>query len=178
MLYLYPYDRRRAVEYARLWALDRNPEYDDFAGVGGDCTNFVSQAVFAGSCQMNYTETFGWYFRSLSDRAPAWTGVEEFFGFMTGSGDYPDAATREGPVGAPCDRDYAEAGDVVQLANDAGDFYHTLIITDIDDDGEIYVSAHTVDALDRPLSSYKNAFERFIKIVGVASENGELKCGE
>ena len=50
MLITKPYQRERAVEYARRWALDRNPLFADFSGIGGNCTNFVSQCVLAGSC--------------------------------------------------------------------------------------------------------------------------------
>lgn len=168
-----PYERERAVEYARRWAMARNPLFTDFAGVGGDCTNFVSQSVLAGSCQMNMTETFGWYFVSAENRAPSWTGVDEFFDFMTGMGDFPPLLSRVGPFGYITDREYVSPGDVVQLANADGEFYHTLIISDIADDGEILVTAHTNDVLDRPLSSYRNASERFIRIIGVLSPADE-----
>ena len=80
-----PYNRERAVEYARRWALSRNPLFENFSGIGGDCTNFVSQCVYAGCCQMNYTPDFGWYYVSLNNRAPAWTGVEFFYNFLTSS---------------------------------------------------------------------------------------------
>ena len=169
MLYIDPYDRMRAVEYARRWAFSRNPAFQDYTGIGGDCTNFVSQAVYAGSCQMNFTDTFGWYFISPEDRAPAWSGVDAFFDFFTGSGDFEPATSRVGPFGYPTDRQYVTEGDVVQLANDEGRFYHTLMITKIEGD-EIYVSGHTNDVRDRPLSSYTNASERFIRIVGVLRE--------
>ena len=56
------YNRARAVEYARRWALSRNPLFTNFAGRGGDCTNFVSQCIYAGTCQMNFTPSFGWYY--------------------------------------------------------------------------------------------------------------------
>ena len=55
------YLRGRAVAYAERWALSRNPLFYDFAGVGGDCTNFVSQCILAGCCTMNFTPTYGWY---------------------------------------------------------------------------------------------------------------------
>lgn len=42
VLYSGPYDREQAVQYARMWAYDRNPAYYDFSNLGGDCTNFVS----------------------------------------------------------------------------------------------------------------------------------------
>ena len=57
-----PYDRQSAVMYALRWALSRNPEYYSYSGIGGDCTNFVSQCVYAGSGVMNYTPDFGWYY--------------------------------------------------------------------------------------------------------------------
>ena len=78
MLANIPYDRARALEYARRWALDRNPLFFNFTGRGGDCTNFVSQCILAGCCVMNFTRDFGWYYISVDDRAPAWTGVEYF----------------------------------------------------------------------------------------------------
>jgi hypothetical protein len=88
MLIEKPYNRMRAVEYARTWALDRNPLFIDFTGIGGNCTNFVSQCVLAGSCVMNYTPDFGWYYVSAEDRAPAWSSVEYFFDFITQDPDF------------------------------------------------------------------------------------------
>ena len=44
-----PYDRRAAVEYAHKWAFGRNPEFYDFSEIGGDCTNFASQCLYAGA---------------------------------------------------------------------------------------------------------------------------------
>ena len=54
-----PYDRNAAVAYARKWAMDRNPAYYNFDGIGGDCTNFASQSIYAGSKIMNYTPVMG-----------------------------------------------------------------------------------------------------------------------
>ena len=114
---------------------------------------------------MNFTDTFGWYFRSSTDRAPAWTGVEAFFDFFTGSGDFAPVTARVGPFGYVTERQYVSEGDVVQLKNADGDFYHTLIITGIDGE-EILVSAHSNDALDRPLSEYNYASLRVLHIEG------------
>ena len=33
------YNRKRAIAYARQWALGRNPIYHDYEDYGGDCTN-------------------------------------------------------------------------------------------------------------------------------------------
>lgn len=177
MIIYKPYLRENAVAYAREWALSRNPLFIDFAGLGGDCTSFVSQSVLAGSCTMNFTRDFGWYYITSFDRAPAFSGVEAFFDFMTQAPEFTSANGGIGPFGSETRRRFAEIGDVVQIANSEGDYYHTLIISRIDGD-EIYVCAHTNDALDRPLSSYNYATERFIHIEGVREEVDEYPCFE
>ena len=50
------YDRQKAYNYAQKWAFKRNPIYYNFDNVGGDCTSFVSQCIFAGIGIMNYTK--------------------------------------------------------------------------------------------------------------------------
>ena len=69
------YDRRAAVLYAHRWAYGRNPAFYDYEHLGGDCTNFASQCIYAGSGVMNFTPTFGWYYNDPDQKAPAWTGV-------------------------------------------------------------------------------------------------------
>ena len=150
MLIELPYIRERAVEYALRWALSRNPLFPDFAGIGGDCTNFVSQAILAGSCVMNDTLDFGWYYFSPENRAPAWTGVQFFYNFITGNPEYLRENGGEGQFGAEAPTTMIEPGDVVQLANEQGTYYHTLMITGREGD-DFLVSAHTDDARNRPL---------------------------
>lgn len=162
MLVTMPYRRDRAVEYAKTWALSRNPLFENYAGIGGDCTNFVSQAVYAGGCVMNYTQTFGWYYRSPTNRAPAWSGVEFFYNFFTSN-------EGRGPYATEVGREAVELGDVIQLADETGDYYHTLIVTGFDGE-EILISAHTNDSLDRALSTYDYATARFLHIEGVRIE--------
>ena len=62
MIYLQrvEYDRQKAKEYAKKWAYSRNPKYYNFDNVGGDCTSFISQCIYAGSGIMNYTKDIGW----------------------------------------------------------------------------------------------------------------------
>jgi AraC family cel operon transcriptional repressor len=47
------YDRESAVMYAHEWAYRRNPRFYDFEKIGGDCTNFISQCIYAGCGIMN-----------------------------------------------------------------------------------------------------------------------------
>ncbi|MBQ8342396.1 MAG: amidase domain-containing protein [Clostridia bacterium] len=172
MIAIKEYLRQRAVEYARRWAFARSALFYDFTGIGGDCTNFVSQCVLAGSCVMNFTPDFGWYFRSTADRAPAWTGVEAFWSFFTGAPDFVAANGGIGPFGREANEAELLPGDVVQLGRGEGEYYHTLLVTGRQN-GELLVAAHSDDALDRPLSSYTAPLRRFLHIRGVAFEMGE-----
>ena len=175
MLIEKPYNRMRAVEYARTWALSRNPLFVDFTGIGGNCTNFVSQCLLAGSCVMNYTPDFGWYYISAEDRAPAWSSVEYFFDFLTQTPRFASRNGGEGPYGAVVDREEAMVGDVIQYANRDGDWYHTVIISEILPD-DILVCAQSDNALDRPLSSYNYADLRFLHVNGVRFELNDDRC--
>ena len=153
-----PYDRNAAVAYARRWALDRNPAYYDFEEIGGDCTNFTSQSIYAGAKVMNFTPVMGWYYRSSYDRTPSWTGVEYLYNFLINN-------LSVGPYAHVVSQSEVMPGDVVQLGTRSGDFYHSPIITAVTP--TILIAAHTYDALDRPLSSYIYDTARFIHIDGV-----------
>ena len=162
MLVTKPYLRERAVTYAKKYAFGQNPIFGNFRGIGGNCTNFVSQSIYAGSCVMNYTPTFGWYYISLNDRSPSWTGVEFFYNFITENKGV-------GPFGRSASLDEIEIGDVIQLGNNEDGFYHTLLIVGFEGDDPL-VAAQTDDAYRRPLSTYTYDFSRFIKILGVRLE--------
>lgn len=171
MLATKPYEREKAVLYARKYAFSQNPIFANFRDIGGNCTNFVSQCVYSGSCKMNYTQTFGWYYISLDQRAPAWSGVEYFYNFMTSNESV-------GPFGKEVTQDECEAGDVIQLGREGEGYYHTLLIVGFSGD-DILIAAQTDDALDRPLSSYDYDFARFIKILGVRFDTpSTLDCFE
>lgn len=176
MILIKPYNRERAVEYAMRWALDRNPLFIDFTGIGGNCTNFVSQCVLAGSCTMNYTPDFGWYYVSAEDRAPAWSSVDYFYDFMVGTPEFASQNGGIGPFAREVPREEAEIGDVIQYANADGDWYHTVLICGFDGE-EILVCAQSDNARNRPLSSYTNAVEyRFLHIDGVRIEINDDLC--
>lgn len=152
------YDRNTVVAYAREWALKRNPAFYDFQNIGGDCTNFASQCIYAGSKIMNYTPVYGWYYRSLSDRSASWTGVEYLYNFLISN-------TSVGPYAIEVSQGEIQPGDIIQLGRANGDFYHTLIVTATSP--EILIAAHTYDALDRPLNTYDYYTARFLHIDGV-----------
>lgn len=158
------YDRTAVVLYAHQWAYGRNPAFYDYEKLGGDCTNFASQCIFAGSGVMNFTPTFGWYYIDSNQKAPAWTGVPYLYNFLTRRG--PSV----GPVGEPCALEELRPGDLIQLSFKGEEFQHSPIVVStgwpitIDN---VLVAAHSYDADNRPLSSYEYRDIRFIHITGV-----------
>ena len=155
------YDRLKALFYARRWAFARNPRYYNFDGLGGDCTNFVSQCLYAGSGVMNPTPVFGWYYKALNDRTASWTGVEFLYRFLIKN-------TAEGPFAEEVTLPYLRIGDVIQLGNAAGDFYHSCLVCGFRN-GIPLVASHTYDAFNKPLASYIFAKARFLHIKGVGA---------
>ena len=123
-LTVFPYDRRRAVNYANYWAYRRNPAYYAFDEIGGDCTNFVSQCLFYAGGVMNYTPDTGWYYIDLNNRAPAWTSVVYLYRFLT-ENEGP------GPFGREVPLEMVEPGDVIQLVLEKPDFSHTVMVTSV-----------------------------------------------
>lgn len=156
---IFNYDRLEAVAYAKKWAFGRNPKFYDFSNIGGDCTNFASQCIYAGAGVMNYTPTFGWFYRSADDRTPSWTGVEYLYNFLVNNQDL-------GPFAEEVTLDKLEVGDIVQLGRATGDFYHSPVVVGFSR-GQILVAAHTYDAYNKPLNSYNFAQARGIHILGV-----------
>ena len=152
------------MAYAKKWAFRRNPDFYNFDNLGGDCTNFASQCVFAGSGVMNYTPTFGWYYISSGNRTASWTGVEYFYNFLTDNREgIGDGA---GPFAEEVTADKIEVGDIIQLGRANGDFYHSPVVVGFAG-GQPQVAAHTFDALNRPLNSYMFERVRYIHILGV-----------
>lgn len=157
------YNREKALQYAKRWAMDRNPKYYNFDQVGGDCTSFVSQILYEGSGIMNYGLN-GWYYRNGNDKAPAWSGVEYLYSFLIRNKGI-------GPYGREVGIKEIEKGDIVQLSFDGKKFHHTLAIVDIIKDikkiSNILIAAHTEDSYNRRISTYTFNRIRFIKIDGV-----------
>ena len=156
---IYAYDRTAAAAYARKWAFARNPAFYDFNNIGGDCTNFASQCIYAGAGVMNFTPTLGWYYSTVNNRAPAWTGVQYLYNFLVNN-------QGAGPFAEEAPLDKLEIGDIVQLGRSTGDFYHSPVVVGFAR-GDILVAAHTYDAYNKPLSSYRYEQARGIHIRGV-----------
>ena len=137
----------------------RNPSYYNYDAIGGDCTNFVSQCIFAGSQVMNYR----WYYRNANQKSPSWTGVEFLYQFLTQNKSL-------GPYGRMVTQKEVEVGDIAQISFDGNIFAHTVIIINTGKEREvsqIYIASHTLDSFGKKLEEYITHQIRFIHIEGV-----------
>ena len=150
------YNRDLAVKYAHKWAYSRNPKYYNFDRVGGDCTSFISQCIYAGSGIMNYSYENGWYYKSGYDKSPSWSGVEFLYKFITTNSGV-------GPFGINTDKTNIDIGDFIQLSFDGINFEHSVVIVNIDKEN-IYTASHTIDSDNRNINTYKYKNIRFIHL--------------
>ena len=163
------YDRQAAVAYAHRWAYRRNMTYYDYEDIGGDCTNFASQCLYAGSGVMDYTPDFGWYYINANDKAPAWTGVEYLYRYLVRQEPTP------GPAAAEVGLRQVMPGDIVQFSfREDGLFTHTAVVVRVPPVRPtlrtVLVASHSYDADNRPLSTYAFRSVRFLHITGVWRE--------
>ena len=156
------YDRISAINYAQKWALSRNPQYYNFDSVGGDCTSFVSQCLFAGSKKMNYNHVNGWYYNNGYDKSPSWSGVEFLYKFLIKNKSY-------GPRGQKLSQTEIMPGDIAQLSFDGITFEHSLFIINVNGPSlnNIAVATHTYDVLGKKIGEYNFLKVRFIHIENV-----------
>lgn len=152
------YEREKVKQYAKKWAYTRNPNYYNYDAIGGDCTNFASQCIYAGSGIMNYTKDTGWYYKNANQKSPSWTGVEFLYRFLINNKGV-------GPFGTQVTKDELEIGDIVQLSFDGQKFAHTLVV--VETTRNILVATHTFDSYERNLNTYTYQKNRYIHIDGV-----------
>ncbi|MDQ5984255.1 MAG: hypothetical protein RUMPE_01301 [Eubacteriales bacterium SKADARSKE-1] len=152
------YNRVEALEYAKQWALKRNPKYMNFEDLGGDCTNFSSQCILAGCGVMNYTPTFGWYYINSSNRSASWAGASFLYKFLINN-------EAIGPYAVEVNRDVVLVGDIIQLGDENDNFYHSVVVTEVTNDN-IFVCSHSVDSYMRPIDSYLFEKIRYLNILG------------
>ncbi|MDR1663574.1 MAG: amidase domain-containing protein [Clostridiales bacterium] len=151
------YDRNKATAYAHKWAMSRNENYYDFSRIGGDCTNFISQCLYAGCGVMNYTRDTGWYYNAVNSRSPSWAGVEFLYNFLTEN-------KGGGPYGSEQPLRKAELGDIIQLSFDGKVFRHSLLV--VETTPQILISTHSYDNDNRALKTYIYQKARLIHIDG------------
>ena len=69
------YNASKAIEYARTYCKNYNPNYNSYKGRGGDCANFVSQCLYYGGLQTtNVWKPYTY----------AWINVGGIYDFLSG----------------------------------------------------------------------------------------------
>ncbi|MCF8563888.1 amidase domain-containing protein [Alicyclobacillus tolerans] len=132
------YDRVKALRYAELWWNAANP---DFVKLEDDCTNFISQCLFAGNLPMTgqgHRGTGWWYQFDASLKSENWS-----YSWTTSQALYLHLLAKAGAVRVDSAQDL-KIGDVVFYDWDgSGKYHHTTIVTDFDNRGDPLVNAHT-----------------------------------
>ena len=156
------YDRIRAKAYADRWWNGRNPAYPSF---NVDCTNFISQCLFAGGAPMNYTfnRARGWWFVgggaggsnngggvSAEPWSYSWAVANSLYWYLrtakSGLRGVMRGSARE-----------LQIGDVINYDWDGnGVFTHSTMVTAFSASGEPLVNAHTNSSFQR-LWSYRDS---------------------
>lgn len=141
------YRREEAAAYADRWWKDGNPEFETF---DVDCTNYVSQCLFAGEAPINYTgkrET-GWWYKGFN-------GAQEWWSFSWAVSDslqrYLSGSRSHGLRAEVMERpEQLMLGDVIQYDWDGNGLYqHSTIVTAFDAGGMPLVNARTVSSRHR-----------------------------
>jgi len=171
----YSYNRTSAKNYADLYWNGTGPYY---LREPGDCTNFVSQALYAGEGK-NPTNTSGmttdpnrsyytdWYYVWNNSGSLPWTQVDTQYNFITGN------TNKIGPYGSGttgyCN---VQVGDVVQLYDSSQNppWFHEAIISVVSNPCAglqfYYADAHTTDRFQYPVINWSIYQLRYIKVSG------------
>jgi hypothetical protein len=132
------YNGAAAARYADSYWQSYNPAWPSFATSGGDCANFVSQALYAGGLAMRlsppYSGTGAWYMVKSKRRwsyAPSWVNSQDNSAFALGSiPGVTQVASYYGVAPGQSVADNASLGDIVLYDfNNDGVYDHEAIVT-------------------------------------------------
>lgn len=142
-----PYRRDLAAAYADRWWNEGNPSYELFEV---NCTNYVSQCVFAGNAPMNYTgkRESGWWYKGRNKGQESWSyswavsnALTQYLGAHRTSGLRAEIVPSV---------DELQLGDVITYDwNGDNRFQHSTIVTAFDAAGMPLVNANTVASRHR-----------------------------
>ncbi|GBG10110.1 hypothetical protein PAT3040_04822 [Paenibacillus agaridevorans] len=141
------YRRDLAAAYADRWWNEGNPAYELFEV---NCTNYVSQCLFAGNATMDYTgrRGSGWWYKGRNKGQEWWSYSWAVANSMTA---FLSAARKSG-LRATMVQSAGELGlgDVITYDwNGDGRFQHSTIVTAFDSAGQPLVNANTVASRHR-----------------------------
>lgn len=141
------YRRDLAAAYADRWWNAGNPAYELFEV---NCTNYVSQCIFAGNATMDYTgrRGSGWWYKGRNKGQEWWSYSWAVSNSMT---VFLSAARKSGLRAVTVQTaGELQLGDVITYDwNGDGRFQHSTIVTAFDSAGQPLVNANTVASRHR-----------------------------
>lgn len=154
----YSYNRNNAAWYGWYYAKNPNLSFRDFTNARGNCTNFISQAVWYGNWPMigwwpNKDSVFVWWysFYDWQGQSRSWTSATSWFWF-----------TYYRPRGKLTnDGCSLQKGDIVQRDNSPDgkvNMDHSMIVTDVRPGCNIRVSYHTPNTQDISLWDFMRQY--------------------
>jgi len=137
----FSYDRLAAVKYAERWWNSYNPAYKKFAV---DCTNYVSQCLFAGGAPMRGAPVReqGWWYKN-NNWSYSWSVSHSMRWYLSGS--------TQGLQGKEVEKaEDLNPGDIIcyDFQGD-GRWDHTTFVVAKDQEGMPLVNAHTENSRNR-----------------------------
>jgi len=123
-----------ACNYAETFALKPNPNYKSFENIGGDCTNFMSQILYAGGVK----QTKAWKPYTLP-----WIRVEEIYLYLT---------TQTLATKLPNENSLSKGCLIQFYTPQIGKFFHNGFITYELPNNDYLYCCHSYNKLNYPLS--------------------------
>lgn len=148
------YDYAAMAKYAEKYWSNYNPAYRKFTGAGGDCTNFISQALKAAWLEGRSGSTSdyrNWWYDSTR-QSDSWVGANEWAWFTLSNQRAANLANVY----------QTDVGDIVQVDfNKDGSKDHSMMVTYRSSAGMPYLTYHSTNTYRKSLASiiasYPNA---------------------
>ncbi|WP_442603014.1 amidase domain-containing protein [Paenibacillus sp. KN14-4R] len=140
------YSRDKVAQYAERWWDSYNPAYLKFEV---DCTNFVSQCLFAGGAPMNYTgkRDQGWWYVGKNYNQELWSFSWAVANALESYVPHSNKGLRGKIVSSPRELDI---GDMISYDWEGdGKYTHSTVVVAKDDYGMPLVNAHTNNSRHR-----------------------------
>ncbi|WP_442812924.1 amidase domain-containing protein [Streptomyces sp. NBC_01343] len=140
------YDYAAMAKYAEKYWSSYNPAYRKFSGAGGDCTNFISQALKAGGWKTvpgSTTDYRNWSYDGPR-QTDSWVGANEWAWFTLSNKRAANLANVY----------QTDVGDIVQVDfNRDGSKDHSMMVTYRSKAGMPYLTYHSTNTYRKSLAS-------------------------
>ncbi|WP_229348726.1 amidase domain-containing protein [Streptomyces sp. UNOB3_S3] len=140
------YDYKAMAAYAEKYWRNYNPEYRSYNDAGGDCTNFISQALRAGGwkdAQGSASDSTKWWYNSKAE-STSFVGANEWSWYAMSSNRVTNLKNVY----------QMDVGDILQMDFDRdGSKDHSMIVTYKSRIGIPYMTYHSTNTFRKSLAS-------------------------